>query len=142
MNSIVNKLEGKLLVPFEALADRLTNEFQNVQARAYSVPEGSLTEYQGHGLYVDCLFTDAFDDETDNVALTVSLAYLTTTPRINAGVCWGHPKAYIEASFCPECLSSEDWPEVSDEVLDRLYADIPRLSAALIDAVKRRKSGD
>ena len=142
MTSIVEELEEKLLRKFEALADRLTNEFSNVQVRAYSAPVGSLTEYQGHDFYVDCLFTDASVEETDNVALTVSLAHLTTRPRINAAVVWGHPNAHTEATFFADWHTSNDWPDVSEEILERLCADIPRLSSALVEAVRRRRPSD
>src|SRR5215217_8083072 len=98
MSSLVKTLEEKLLPGFEGLAKRLMAEFPNIGARAYSSSVGSLTEYQGHGFFVDCMLTDAPDDQADNVALEVSLAYLTTKPRINADVSWGHPDAHIEAS--------------------------------------------
>ncbi len=139
MSSVVETLEAKLLVPFENLAKRLTNEFPNVQARAYSTSVGSLTEYQGHLICVDCLLTDASHDETDNVALCVDLAYLTTHPKINADVVWGHPSGHSEADFFSDWQSSSDWLEVSDETLESLYADLPRLCETLIEAVRRRK---
>jgi|GEM_PF-2017495 len=142
MNQIVKKLEDRLLGQFETLALRLSTEFPNVGARAYSVPVGSATEYQGHGIFVDCILTDARDDEVDNVCLNVRLAYLTTRPRINADVVWGHPSGHSEADFLEEWQSSREWPEVTDEILERLYADLPRLEDALVAAVRRRTPND
>ena len=141
MSSLVKTLETKLLVPFENLAKRLSNQFPNLRAQVYSYSVGSLTEYQGHSIGVDCLLTDAPLDETDNVALCVDLAYLTTRPRISAGVGWGHPSGHSEASF-GVCGSSTEWDEFSDEVLENLYAELPRLSESLVEAVRRRKPSD
>ena len=141
MSSLVETLEAKLLVPFENLAKRLSNQFPNVRAQVYSYSVGSLTEFQGHSIGVDCLFTDAAFDETDNVALSVDLAYLTTLPRISAGVGWGHPSGHSESLFGVGGSSTE-WDEVSDEVLENLYADLPRLYKYLIEAVRRRKPSD
>src|SRR5436190_10728002 len=98
MDALVEKLEKKLIPPFEALVDRVAREFPTVHARAYSHSVGSATEYQGHSMGVDCLLKDASGNDSDNVTLTVSLAFLTTQPRVNADVCWGHPTGVIEAS--------------------------------------------
>jgi hypothetical protein len=140
MDALVEKLEKELIPAFEALADRVVREFPTVNARAYSHSVGSATDYHGHSMGVDCLVEDASDDESDNVCLTVSLAFLTTQPRVNADVCWGHPNGDIEASFFSDWESAFDWPEASVEILDRLCADIPRLSDALLKAVKRGRS--
>ena len=142
MSSVVEILEAKLLVPFRDLAERLSNEFPNTKAQVYLHSVGSLTEFQGHSIGVDCLLTDASFDETDNVALSVDLAYLTTRPKINADVVWGHPSGHSEAEFFSDWQSSSDWLEVSDEVLGNLLADLPRLSESLVEAVRRRKPSD
>jgi len=141
MSFVVETLEAKLLVPFENLAKRLSNQFPNVRTQVYSYSVGSLTEYQGHSIGVECLFTDASLNETDNVALSVDLAYLTTQPRISAGVGWGHPSGHSEALFGVGGISPE-WDEVSDEILEKLYADLPRLYEVFIEAVRRRKPSD
>ncbi|MGI8786948.1 MAG: hypothetical protein ACR2HG_04205 [Pyrinomonadaceae bacterium] len=143
MNPLVTKLEEKLLPEFEKIADRINQMFPNVLARAESCEVGSLTQYQGYGFVIDCLLKDASDYETDSVALEVSVGYLTTNPRICAGVGWGHPSGKSEASF-------KDWGgifpdegiEVSNEVLEDLYKELPRLYEALFEALKRRKPND
>jgi hypothetical protein len=71
--------------------------------------------------------------EADNVALSISLSKLTSTPKLNADVCWGHPSGYLEAEFTSSDL------DFNDETLEKLYADLPRLSESLIEAVRRRK---
>ncbi len=143
MNPLVAKLEEKLLPEFRKIANRINQTIPNVSARAYSSSSGLLTEFQGHDFFIDCILTDASHDETDNVALGIQLCHLTTIPRISVGVCWGHPSAHSEADFPDYWIgSSNDWLIVSDEVLEDLYRDLPRLYEALFKALKRRKPGD
>ena len=131
MSLVVETLEAKLFVPFENLAKRLRNQFPNVSAHAYSRPSGS-PEYDGQIICVDCVITDALS-EADNIALVIDLMHLNTQPKIIACVCWGHPSGYVEAEV------SSDWLEVSDDVLENLYAELPRLSESLVQAVRKRK---
>ena len=135
MNELVEKLEKELIPEFRALADFIAHEFPTVHATAFSHSVGSATEYHGHGMGVDCILENPSDEDSDNVALTVSLAFLTTQPRINADVCWGHPSGHLEANLFS--LSESHWPEASEEILDRLSADISRLSDVLVEAVRR-----
>ncbi|MGH7852712.1 MAG: hypothetical protein ACREP3_04685, partial [Candidatus Binatia bacterium] len=65
--------------------------FPEVKANVHSDSVGSLTEYQGHQIVIDCLLKDTPDDQPDNVALSVNFRHLTTNPKIDADVCWGHP---------------------------------------------------
>jgi len=134
MNPLVKKLEERLLPEFEEVAEKIRLEIPNVRVDVYSDTVGSLTQYQGYSFWIDCLFTADYG-EPDNIALDVSLGYLTTSPRICAGA--------GEASF-------RDWSGsfpnegimVSDEVLEDLYKDLPRLYEALFQALKRRKPAD
>jgi hypothetical protein len=136
MNPIVENLERELLTPFRELAENLSARFPNMKMSVYSQDVGSLTEYQGHQILIDCLLTDAPDDQPDNVALSVSLRHLTTNPKIDADVCWGHPSGHIEAEFSPEPL------EVSDKVLNDLYAALPDLYESLSEAINRGRPSD
>lgn len=140
---LVKKLEEKLLPDFRKIAERINNSFPNIIATVDSSSVGSLTEYQGHGFYIDCIIEDAFDDAPDNVCLDVGLSFLTTLPRIRAGVGWGHPSGTSEAEF-------KDWGGgfptegmiVTEEILEELYNDLPRLYEALFKALERRKPAD
>jgi hypothetical protein len=136
MNSVVAELEEKLLRTFYDWASRLSAECQSVKADVYSHSVGSLTEYQGHSIGIDCLLIGTPDDRPDNVALSVELQRLTTSPLIDADVCWGHPSGHVEAEF------SFNPQEVSETVLRDLYADLPRLYDALLSAAKRGKPSD
>lgn len=122
---------------FHQVATNLSTKYPNVKARAYSSPTGSTTHYQGHDIVIDCLLTDAPDDQSDNVALSVGLCHLTTEPKINVDVCWGHPAGTIEAAFYENWISSNDWPMATKETIEKLYQDIPRLIDALEQAIKR-----
>ena len=137
MGVLVDTLESRLPCKFEEFANRLTRELPNIGVRAYSCSVGPGSGYNGHSLFVDCIIIDAHK-EPDSVALGVQIAYLTTRPRINADVVWGHPSEYVEATFFEDWQSPEDWPEVSDELLEKRYADIPRLMSALSEAIRRR----
>lgn len=148
MNPLVKKLEERLLPDFESVAEKIRTIISDVSVQVYSSSIGSLTEFQGHDFWIDCIFIKPIS-ETDNVALGVELCHITTIPRIYAGVTWGSPHVYTEASFYdiyPESESSkwagsftENGLKVSDEVLEDLYKDLPRLYEALFEALKRRK---
>ena len=142
MNLLVKKLEERLLPEFEKIAEKIRQEIPNVRVDVYSDTVGSLTQYQGYGFWIDCLFTADYG-ETDNVGLDVSLGYLTTIPRICAGVGWGYPSGESEASFRDWGGSfPNDGMIVSDEILEELYKDLPRLYEVLFEALKRRKPAD
>jgi hypothetical protein len=87
---LVKKLEKKLLSEFRKIAERINQTIPNVSANIESHEVGSLTEYQGYSFWISCLLKDTLS-EADNVGLNVSLGYLTTIPRISAGVGWGYP---------------------------------------------------
>ncbi|MDQ3800407.1 MAG: hypothetical protein M3384_13240, partial [Acidobacteriota bacterium] len=137
MHPLVEKLEKRLLPEFEKIAEKIRREIPNVSVRVYSSEVGSLTQYQGHGFYIDCLLTADYADN-GNVGLDVSLGYLTTTPRICAAVGWNHPSGHSEIGF-PE-NRSERFPDegvtASDAVLEDLYKNLPRLYGALFRALK------
>lgn len=140
MYSLVKKLEKRLLPKFEEIAEKIRGEIPNVVVQVYSAEIGLLTQFQGYGFCIDCTLTDVSLDKTDNVCLDVSLGYLTTNPRISAGVGWGHPSGHSEAEF-------RDWsgifPDegiiVTDEILEDLYKDLPRLYEVLFAALRRRR---
>jgi len=129
--SIVESLEATLIPTFEKLAERL-NEVTGVRATVFSLSVGHLTDYQGHTMGVSCLLWEPKEEE-DTVALSVDLAYLTTSPRVSAIVCWGHPSGKIEAEWRENSARSI---ELSDEALEELVESIPRLCDSLIEAVR------
>ena len=146
---LVEKLEKRLLPEFEEVAERLRQEIPNVKVSVSSDTVGSETQYQGYGFWLECLlleitvFTESSEELPDNIGLDVSLGYLTTTPRLCADVGWGYPSGSSEANF-------KDWSGffpnegmiVTDELLEELYQDLPRLYEALFEDLRRRKPRD
>jgi hypothetical protein len=139
MNPLVAQLEEKLLPEFRKIADRINQTIPSVTARASSYSVG-YDEYLSHSIGISCLLQNV--DEPDNIALGVNIFRLNTTPKINADVCWGHPSGHIEAETFTDWTKSDDLPDVSEEVLENLYKNLPRLYEALFKALKRRKPGD
>lgn len=142
MNSLVIKLEKRLLPEFQNITDRINKTIPNISARVESSSIGS-DEHLGHLIAISCLFTKDYFTEVDEVALCINIGCLVSTPRIDAYVCWGYPSGYSEADF-PVYVegSSNNSLVVSDEVLEDLYSSLPRLYSALFKALKRRKPGD
>jgi hypothetical protein len=111
--------------PFRELAAELAGRHPEARFSVQSVPVGTGTAYQGHMLYVECFWPGRGPEDADNVLLEVQLCHLTTAPRINADVCWGHGP--VVAEFAPEWSSSDEWPEATPAMLERLSAGMPEL---------------
>ena len=129
MNAIVTDLERELLRPFKELAKSVLAQYPDAKADGKSQSFGPLSDY--HHIYISCLLPDVPHYRPDLVELIVAIYDLNSSPKINADVCWGHPSGYVEAEF------SFDPVDASDKVLNELYADLPRLYEAFIEAVKR-----
>ena len=136
MTDLVCELEDNLLGIFQTEAARLSAKFPNAKIHVYSHSVGR-TDNQGHGLGIDCLLTNTPLEQSDNIALSVSLVNLTTEPKVNADVCWGHSSGYVESSFYDGWSSSDDWPDATKQVLEKLYEGIPQLLEALEVALER-----
>ncbi len=132
MSEIVEYLNENLLPQLKEIASHLSAEYPEVAAHAHSYPVGSLTNYQGHLLCVDCTLKDAKDEDPDNVGLCIDLGYLTTAPTIEADVSWSHPSGYVEA----EVFGSP--APLTEETIAQVFRELPRLRQALQDAVARR----
>ncbi len=138
MNPLIKKLEERLLPEFEQVAEQIRQEISNVWVRVSSFPVGS-DEYLAQGYCIECILTYDLKSESDLVALCIELSHLMKIPKISADVCWGSPSGRIEADFPKDSNNSI---EVTDEVLEDLYKDLPRLYEALFEALKRRKPAD
>lgn len=115
----------------EDMAARLRQQFPRVKANAYSGSVGSRTSYQGHDYGVDCFIPDTPEEDTDNIALEIDTGYLTTAPRINAYVGWGHPNGELEASVF------QDSQPLTEKTVGQVLAELPRLYQALQAALAR-----
>jgi hypothetical protein len=132
MDTVVENLEQNLLAPFRELAQSLCQQHPNLKVNVYSRDAGAPNVNPIHIIVIDCLLTDAPPDRADNIALVVEVSHLNAEAQINADVCWGHPSGYIEAEF------SSGPVDASNEVLNGLYADLPRLYESLREAIGRR----
>src|SRR5436309_1898920 len=97
VTNVVHELEQRFLPGLQKVAAEISAQFPRVKATTWSSPVGSLTDYQGHDLGIDCFLTDANSDESDNLVLSIGVRHLTTTPLIDASVCWGCPSCHTEA---------------------------------------------
>jgi hypothetical protein len=132
VTNVVQELEKRFLPDLQKVAEEIAEQFPRVKATVWSSPVGSLTDYQGHDLGIDCLLTDTRPEQTDNVALIIGIGHLTTTPLIDqAGICWGAPSAHVEAELFLDPI------EVTAETLQELEARLPLLYDALQTAVRR-----
>ena len=139
MNPLIAKLEKRLLPEFQKIVDRINQTIPHISANIESHSTG-YDEYLGHSINISCLFTKDCFTEADNVALGVHIDHLVSIPKISAYVCWGHPSGYVEANFPDYWIgSSDNWLIVTDDVLEDLYKNLPRLYEALFTALRRRK---
>ena len=116
-------LEGRFLPLLEEACAAISLEYPAYKFNVWSSAVGSMTDYQGHNLGLECLLPDATDDEADNFALLIGAMHLTTEPMIcEACVEWsqgGHPDIRIE-------LLSEPLP-FSSEAIDQIVLQLPEL---------------
>jgi len=137
VTNVVQELENRFLSGLQGVAKEIAEQFPGVKAIVWSSPVGSLTDYQGHDLGIDCLLTAAGPDQPDNVALIIGVRHLTTTPLIDrAGVGWGDPSVRVEAELFPEPM------EVTTEALQEIETRLPLLYDALKRAVRRGRPPD
>ena len=110
----------------------LPEAFPSVQIHPYEGPAGSLTALQAHEVGVEATFPSG-----DCVALCVTVAYLTTTPRVIGEVWSDAARGALEATTSEGCHSSEQWPLASPENLASIEQALPRLVDALRAAIDR-----
>lgn len=85
---------------FRQAERQFTSAFPNFKFHVWSSSVGGATEYQGHGVGLECVFPDATDEEADCVGMSVEVWHITTQPELRqASVDWGaggHPDIWIE----------------------------------------------
>ena len=78
----------------------------------------------------------------DNVALSVDLKGLKSTPRVYASVVWGDPYGDCERSTFEKRHADSDWPIATHEALTFVERELPSLINALSLAIKRGRPPD
>ena len=130
IKEIIKSVKPKL----EQHAQELRVMFPNIVITVWNSNTGSLTNYKGYDIGIDCFLHDVKNGQADNVALSIDLKHLTTDPKIvAAGVVWGHPSGFVEKS-----LLTEQVPYSKDE-LKKLIKNLPILCDALKKALTRGK---
>lgn len=104
-----------------------------IDVRVVSTPVGSRSDFQGHD--VRALVTLG---NGESIVLSVTAAYLTTVPRLSADVAWGHGNV-VTSTW--DVDRSEDWPSATPEHVAHLERDLPRLVAAMREAIALGRPG-
>lgn len=137
MHTLVGQIEELFLPELERLAAEMQQLHPNLRFNLAHSPIGSLTGYQGHCLGVECVFPRVAENVSGNVALSLDVCHLTSTPRLMADVVWGHPSGQTEAEFRRTWQSNNEWPEATSEVVEELRETFPELIQAFRSAVRR-----
>ena len=117
----------------DELSVSLRDRLPGVQVHSYGGPVGSRTELQGHDVGLEATLPTG-----NSIALNISAAYLTTTPRVLADVCWdADAGGAIEASTWEDWQSTREWPLASAANLARVEEDLSRLLEAFCAAIER-----
>jgi hypothetical protein len=130
MTMNIQPITEQLLATFTTFTRTLTQHYSNVKLHTFNEPVGSLTDYQGYHVGIECLFPDAPLDHDDVVALAVDFRHLTTAPQMNADVTCG--QGHSDMAF------SDEWVPLADQTVAQLFASVPRLCRALEQAIQRR----
>ncbi len=124
-HQIVQDLESRFLKRLNDHAEAIRGEFPNVEAEVWSSPVGSLTDYLGHDIGIECSIADVPLNRPNNVALIIGVMHLTTEPKLcDASVGWGHPSGAVEAELpgLDEAPYNKTTVAIIEERLDELVA--------------------
>jgi hypothetical protein len=130
VHPLVEQIEELFLPELQQLASDLQQRHPNLKFNVWHSRVGSHTDYQGYDFGVESLFPNVAQNGTDNIALTIGVCHLTSTPKLMADVVWGHPCGNCEASFRDDLRSIADWPVAEQSVIEELKAYFPTLARA------------
>ena len=137
MMNVTQELESRFLLSLHRIKSEIEVESPQIRATVRSIPIGSLTEYQGHSVGIECILPAVASDMPDNLALIITVKHLTTVPQIDsAGVYWGHPAGYVEVELFPDSIV------FSHAALDEIESSLPKLLEHLKVAIKRGRPPD
>jgi hypothetical protein len=137
MHPLVEQIDELFLPELQRLASDLQQRYAHLGFNVWHSTVGSLTDYQGYDFGVECRFPNVTQKGTDNLALTIGLCHLTSTPKLMADVVWGHPSGNCVASFRDNVRSIADWPVAEQRVIQELKAYFPTLVRAFRLAIER-----
>jgi hypothetical protein len=137
MHPLVEQIERLFLPEVQGVASEMRGRYSSLQFNVWHAPEGSLTDYQGYSLGIECVFPRAAANASNNVALSVGVCHLASAPKLMADVVWGHPSGEVEAAFPENRHSINEWPEATPEAVQELNRVFPKLIQAFQTAVQR-----
>jgi len=133
--STLTELENRFLPVFRKMSAEVSAEFPRVHTNVWSYPVGALTDYQGHGLGIECSIPSNLTDPADQVqmefvALMINLKHLSTQPEIDSVlVSWG--SGQVEAKMSLQA------GEINESRLVEVENGLPKLFVALKSAIMR-----
>lgn len=87
---VAKEIEKCFLPLCQSIVDRLSKIYPQYDFTTWSSSTGSLTEYQGYDVGVECVFPQAKDNQANCVAITIGVKHLKSIPVIcEASVGWG-----------------------------------------------------
>lgn len=125
MHPLVKQIEEMFLPGLNRLASEMRERYPELSFNVWSTAVGTLTEYQGHDVGIECCFQRSSRDVADNVALTINLCHLTSTPRMMLDVICSEPSCHLDAAYPNNWLSNDDWPVATPEILNDLEKRFP-----------------
>jgi len=124
-------LTRAILPRLEAAASLLSSEHSR-EVTTFRGAVGSLTEFDGYDVGIEVEFANG-----DCVALSVTVGYLATVPRVCASVAWsGGPRRGTDFATTTSGETSADWPVVTAESMLLIERDLPRLVSVLDRAIR------
>jgi hypothetical protein len=139
MHPLVKQLEGIFLAHLDRLAIELRQQYPGLTFTIWSTPTGTLTDYQGHDLGIECIFKRDSKTHAENVALMVEMCHLTSAPRLMGEVVWSQGSDHSDTSWREWRLMNE-WPVASQEAVSDLESTFPELISAYRKAVAQGAS--
>lgn len=137
MHPLVELIDRLFLPEVQGLASKMRDKYSSLQFNTWHAPQGSSTDYQGYSLGIECVFPEASENSPNNVALSVAVCHLSSTPELMADVVWGHPSGESEAAFPENRHSINQSAEANPETIQELNRTFPNLIQAFEKAVKR-----
>ena len=132
----VEALESRFLALCQVARDDFAARYPQHRFNVWSSSVGGRTDYQGHNLGIEALFSGTRAAQADCVALSIGIKHITSSPEISeACVTWG-------AGSSPEIdsdLLDEPIP-LNEENLDLVESNFPKLLQVFDSAVAAYRS--
>jgi hypothetical protein len=127
----VRDWERRFLPALRAAEAEINAGSTGVRAGVWSQPCGQATDSPGHVIALSCLLPGAPSEQADEVTLELCFSGIRRPePTVEAHVVWDYP-GQLEADLFPVAVA------VSEDALQRIEAELPRLLEALQTALRK-----